>query len=154
MQRTDSLEKTLKVGKTEGKRSEQRRMRWLGRISDSINGHEFEQTLGESEGQRNLACWVHGGTKSQTGLSNWITTTKLPSPHPFFSMWFSLDLLQRSLDLRLVNQSHLPKALPFASWIGSWSPHVSYITPKQPWIDKWVYFVSFQHNTTVFTKRF
>ena len=152
--RTDSLEKTLKVGKIEGRRrkgmTEDEMVGW----HHQLDGHEFEQALGVGEGQRNLACWVHGGTKSQTGLSNWITTTKLPSPHPFFSMWFSLDLLQRSLDLRLVNQSHLPKALPFASWIGSWSPHVSYTTPKQPWIDKWVYFVSFQHNTTVFTKRF
>ena len=45
MQRADSLEKTLMLGKIEGKRRRGRqRMRWL----DSINGHEFEQTLGDS----------------------------------------------------------------------------------------------------------
>ena len=29
-------------------------MRWLDGITDSINGHEPEQTLGDSEGQRSL----------------------------------------------------------------------------------------------------
>ena len=50
IQRTDSLEKTLMLGKTEDKRRRGRqRMRWLDSITDSINGHEFEQTLGDSE---------------------------------------------------------------------------------------------------------
>ena len=35
-----------------------------------LNGHEFEQTLGNSEGQRRLMCSVHGVEKSQTQLSN------------------------------------------------------------------------------------
>ena len=38
MQRTDSLEKTLMLGKTDGGRREWQRMRWL----DCLNGHEFE----------------------------------------------------------------------------------------------------------------
>ena len=38
MQRTDSLEKTLKLGKTEGKRRrEQQRIRWLEGITDSMD---------------------------------------------------------------------------------------------------------------------
>ena len=36
MQRTDSFEKTLMLGKTEGRRRRQR-MRWLGGITDSID---------------------------------------------------------------------------------------------------------------------
>ena len=41
IQRGNSLEKTLMLGKTEGRRSRGlQRMRWL----DGINGHEFEQT--------------------------------------------------------------------------------------------------------------
>ena len=32
-----------------------------------LNGHEFEQTLGDGGGQGMLACWV---TKSQTQVSN------------------------------------------------------------------------------------
>ena len=56
MQRTDSLEKTLMLGKIEGRRrSGQQRMKWLDSITDSM--HEFEQTLGDGEGQRSLACY-------------------------------------------------------------------------------------------------
>ena len=49
MLRANSLEKTLMLGKTEGKRRrEWQRMRWLAGITDSI-GHESDQTLGDSE---------------------------------------------------------------------------------------------------------
>ena len=41
-----------------------------------LNGHEFEQTPGDDEGQGNLACAVHGVTNSCTRLSDWTTTTK------------------------------------------------------------------------------
>ena len=37
MQRTDSLEKTLMLGKTEGRRREWQRMRWLEGITDSMD---------------------------------------------------------------------------------------------------------------------
>ena len=37
MQRTDSLEKTLMLGKTEGRRRGRQRMRWLGGITDSMD---------------------------------------------------------------------------------------------------------------------
>ena len=46
----------------------------MDNITGSINGHEFEQTLGDSEGQGSLghsSSWV---TKSQTWLSDWTTT--------------------------------------------------------------------------------
>ena len=48
IQRANSLEKILILGNTEGKRRRGRqRMRWL----DGIDGHEFEQTSGDGEGQ-------------------------------------------------------------------------------------------------------
>ena len=56
MQRTDSLEKTLMMGKIEGRRRGQQRMRWL-------DGHEFEQALGVGEGQGSLACCSPRGRK-------------------------------------------------------------------------------------------
>ena len=60
MQRTDSLEKTLIMGKTEGRRRRGRqRMRWLDGIT---NGCEFEQAPGVDDGQGSLACcspWGH-----------------------------------------------------------------------------------------------
>ena len=48
-----SLEKTLKMGKTEGRRSGQQRMRWL---DDIINSMDMSLTPGNSGGQRSLAC--------------------------------------------------------------------------------------------------
>ena len=70
MQRADSLEKTLMLGKTEGRRRRgQQRMRWLDGITNS-NGHEFEQTLGDGEGQRSLECCNHGVAKSWTRPGN------------------------------------------------------------------------------------
>ena len=40
-----------------------------------LNGHEFEQTLGDSERRGTWHAAVHGVTKSQTQLSNCTTTT-------------------------------------------------------------------------------
>ena len=40
-----------------------------------LNGHKFEQTSGDSEGQRSLVCCSPWGCKeSDTRLSNWVTT--------------------------------------------------------------------------------
>ena len=52
-----------------------------------LNGHEFEQTLGDSEGQGRLGAVVYGVMKSQTELSDWTTTTlrKLRSWHHFMA---------------------------------------------------------------------
>ena len=62
IRRADSFEKTPMLGKTEGRRRRGRqRMRWFDGIN-RLNGHEFEQTLGGSGGQRSLACcspWDH-----------------------------------------------------------------------------------------------
>ena len=67
MWRADSLEKTLMLGKIEGRRrSGWQRMRWLD--GNHLNGHEFEQTLGDSEGQEAWHAAVHGVTKSWTWL--------------------------------------------------------------------------------------
>ena len=59
MQRAHSLEKTLVLGKIEDKsRRGWQRMRWLDKHC-WFNGHEFQQTSGDSEGQGSLACCVH-----------------------------------------------------------------------------------------------
>ena len=55
MQKADSLEKTLMLGKIEGrKKSGGQRIRWLEDITKSMD--ISEQTPGNSEGQGSLAC--------------------------------------------------------------------------------------------------
>ena len=55
MQRTDSLEKTLMLGKTEGRRRKgQQRMRWLDGTTDLMD--EFEQAVGGGGGHGGLVC--------------------------------------------------------------------------------------------------
>ena len=62
IQRADSLEKTLMLGKTEGRsRRGSQKIRGLDGITD--NGHEFEQALGDGEGQASLACCSPWGGK-------------------------------------------------------------------------------------------
>ena len=71
MQRTDSLEKTLILGKTVGQgekgTTEDEMVGW----HHQLNGHEFEQSLGVGDEQRRPACCSAWG--SQTVRHNWVT---------------------------------------------------------------------------------
>ena len=89
MCRASSLEKTLIVGKIESSRRGSQRVDALVAWHRQLNGHEFEQTPGDSEGQGRLA--LCNPWKSQTPLSDWrltktlgmFTILKIPS-----DIWF------------------------------------------------------------------
>ena len=70
--RTDSLEKTLMLGKIEGRRR-RGRQGWDGWMTSLTHGHEFEQAPGAGEGQGSLACYSPWGCKQSdmTEQLNW-----------------------------------------------------------------------------------
>ena len=112
----DSLEKSLMLGKTEGRRRRgHQRMRWLDSIIDAMNmnlGKLWEMWWGT--GRPGCAA-VHGVTKSQTRLGEWTATTVRKTGYQ--AKEFSILL-------------YMGRRKPLAHWIHSFHMHFSYLGPN------------------------
>ena len=92
MRRANSLEKILMLGKIEGRRRRGwQRMRWGWH--HWLLGHEFEETLWDSEGQGSLACWSPWGLK-ELEMTEWLNQTEDSKcvQSSGYIVWFNVEM--------------------------------------------------------------
>ena len=109
MQRTDSMEKTLTLGKIEGGRRGRQRMRWLDGIPDSMD-MSLSKLWELVMDMESLHAAVHAVTKTQTvdwvTELNWIRLDKLQCNFPCILRWVRSRLPMATAKLGLHLTGH------------------------------------------------
>ena len=85
MQKNNSLEKTLMLGKIEGRRRRRRQDEMVG-WHHRLNGHEFEQSLGDGEGQGSLAC-CRPLLRKESDTPEWLNSNNNKEMYPSCCVW-------------------------------------------------------------------
>ena len=133
MWRTDSLEKTLMLGKEEKGRTEDEMAGWHHRLG----GREFEWTVGVGDEQGGLVCCDSWGHKEldMTELPNWAPRQKCwhaGVPHRLRCIWSTIDRV--SWQANQASSMEIWGVLVFPPFPGSCNSVVIFRLPAPKWI--------------------